>query len=131
METEKVRQELLEERARLEREVHGLEASLAISIEDSTEESTLDQHPADTATTYVTREIDLSLSDNARAIVLQIDRALEKLDEGTYGVCDNCGKQIAEGRLEVEPYATLCVDCRRLLDREERAARLTEGPIGE
>lgn len=41
----------------------------------------------------------------------QVDRALEKLDEGTYGSCDRCGRVIPEGRLEIHPWAVLCVDC--------------------
>jgi len=54
-ELDKVREELLAERARLEQELRGLEESLSVSIEDSEEESTVDQHPADIATAYVTR----------------------------------------------------------------------------
>ena len=127
MELDKVREELLAERSRLEQELRGLEQSLSVSLEDTTEESSGDQHPAVTATAYVDREIELSLTGNARSIALQIDRAIAKLDEGTYGACDNCGKAIGKGRLEVEPYAALCIDCRRLLEREEREARLTDG----
>jgi DnaK suppressor protein len=126
MEIDKVRQELLAERARLEREVQGFEDEFSVSFEEATDESSYDQHPADSATAYVDREIDLSLEGNARSIVNQIDRALQKLDQGTYGICDNCGRLIGEGRLEVEPYAALCIDCRRLLEREERGARLNE-----
>jgi DnaK suppressor protein len=127
VEIDKIRRELLAERARLEREVQGFEDEFSVSFEDATDESSYDLHPADSATAYVDREIDLSLEGNARSIVDQIDRALQKLDRGTYGICDNCGKIIGEGRLEVEPYAVLCIDCRRLLEREGRESRLNKG----
>jgi DnaK suppressor protein len=127
MELDKVRQELLAQRARLEREVQGFEEEFSVSLDETVEDTAYDQHPADSATAYVDREIDLSLEGNARSIVDQIDRALQKIDQGTYGICDNCGKIIGEGRLEVEPYAALCIDCRRLLEREDREARLAGG----
>jgi len=45
------------------------------------------------------------------AKLADVDRALAKLDEGTYGICDRCGTEIAEGRLEVRPWSVLCVSC--------------------
>jgi DnaK suppressor protein len=72
---------------------------------------------AETAAATLNREIDLTLQDNARAALAQIDRALHKLEEGTYGLCDKCGKSIGEGRLSVAPFATLCVECKRLEER--------------
>jgi RNA polymerase-binding protein DksA len=52
-----------------------------------------------------------ALDDEAKATVRQIDAALLSIREGTYGVCRNCGKPIAEKRLEAVPYATRCIDC--------------------
>lgn len=49
--------------------------------------------------------------DAARARVHQIDHALEQMDNGEYGVCEQCGQPIQEGRLEIRPLSTLCVDC--------------------
>jgi DnaK suppressor protein len=43
----------------------------------------------------------------------RIERALAKLDDGTYGTCDNCGKEIAAGRLKAAPESALCIDCAR------------------
>jgi DnaK suppressor protein len=117
MDQEKVRQRLDSERDRVSREIAEFRADLSVSLEDSTEENAYDQHMADSATPMLNREIDVSLEENARSVLAQIDRALEKLDEGTYGTCDRCGKPIGEERLEVMPYASLCVDCKRLLER--------------
>jgi DnaK suppressor protein len=117
MDLQKVRQKLDGERARVSREIEDFEEDLSVSLEESTEENMYDQHMADSATPMLNREIDVSLEENARNVLTQIDRALEKLDEGTYGTCDQCGRPIGEERLEVMPYATLCVDCKRRMER--------------
>jgi RNA polymerase-binding transcription factor len=108
---------LLDERARLEREIADLDANLSESLEDSSEESPYDQHMAETAAVTLDREIDLTLEENARTAIEQIDRALLKLENGTYGLCEDCGKQIGEERLEAVPFATLCIQCKRTWER--------------
>ncbi len=60
----------------------------------------------------VERERDLLLSAQARAAVDEIDRALAKMDDGTYGVCERCGNAIPKARLKALPYAALCVACK-------------------
>ncbi len=62
----------------------------------------------------VSRITEVAVADNLEVTAERIERALEKLDEGTYGTCDNCGKQIAAGRLKVSPASALCIDCARL-----------------
>lgn len=118
MESDALKKKLLRERERALREIEELDADLSKSLEDSSGGSPYDQHMAETAAATLNREIDLTLQDNARAALAQIDRALHKLEEGTYGLCDKCGQSIGEGRLSIAPFATLCVDCKRL---EERA----------
>jgi len=66
-----------------------------------------DNHPADVATELFQREQDMALEQNARDILAKIARALEKLDEGTYGLSDRSGEPIPAERLEALPYATL------------------------
>lgn len=99
------------------REISELDADLSKSVEDSSGESPNDQHMAESAAATLDREMDVTLLDNARAALVQIDRALQKLEEGTYGQCDKCGKSISDGRLEVAPYSALCVDCKREQER--------------
>ena len=112
-----LRKQLLVERERLEHEIAELDADLSESLEDSSEESPYDQHMAETAAVTLDREIDLTLQENARASLSQIDRALAKLENGSHGRCDKCGKPIGEERLQVAPFATLCIDCKRLEER--------------
>jgi RNA polymerase-binding protein DksA len=112
-----LRKRILDERERLEREIVDLDADLSESLEDSSEESPYDQHMAETAAVTLDREIDLTLEENARSSISQIDRALRKLEDGSYGRCDKCDKPISDDRLSAAPYATLCIDCKRLEER--------------
>jgi RNA polymerase-binding protein DksA len=112
-----LKQRLLEERERVSREIAELDADLSESLEEISGESPYDQHMAETAAVTLDREIDLTLQENARATLTQIDRAMEKLENGSYGRCDKCGKPIGQGRLDIAPFATLCVDCKRLQER--------------
>ena len=83
MDREALKRRLLEERERLQREIADLDAELSESLEDSAEESPYDQHMAEIADVTLDREIDLTLEENALATITQIDRALEKLENGT------------------------------------------------
>jgi DnaK suppressor protein len=76
-----------------------------------------DNHLGDMATVTFDRELDEGLEEGAQQTLTQIDRALAKLDDGTYGMCERCGKAISEERLRARPSATLCIDDQRLADR--------------
>lgn len=68
-------------------------------------------------TVTLERERALSLSENARELMNQIDRALVKIEEGTYGQCATCGKNIEAARLKALPHASLCISCKRAEER--------------
>ncbi len=70
-------------------------------------------HLADSATETFMRELDEGLEENADHLLGEIEAALGRIDEGTYGRCASCGKPIALERLEAVPYATLCIDDKR------------------
>lgn len=80
---------------------------------DEAQESRMDNHMADGASITYDREIDYSLEENAEQLLEEIDAALQRIDEGTYGKCRRCGKEIAVERLEAIPYAQHCIDCAR------------------
>jgi len=71
-----------------------------------------DEESGEGGTMAVERERDLTLSAQARAAVDEIDRALRKIDMGTYGICEKCGTPIPKARLKALPYAALCVGCK-------------------
>jgi len=83
--------------------------------EETTEEST--QDIADKAVSSYTREFLYSLTDGERSTLLQIDDALNRIDDVTYGMCINCGQAIAEKRLTAVPWTPYCVDCQELSEK--------------
>lgn len=76
-----------------------------------------DNHLGDMASITFDRELDEGLEEGAQQTLAQIDRALSRLDDGTYGICERCGNAIAEERLRARPWATLCIEDQRLADR--------------
>ena len=120
IQTDRFRQLLIEERERVRSAIENLHAENPGSIEDETGDlvsSSNDNHLADMATVTFDRELADTLEDNSGAVLAAIEGALRRIDEGTYGTCQRCGKPIAEERLEALPYAELCIDCKRLAER--------------
>jgi RNA polymerase-binding protein DksA len=117
VDAERFRRMLVDERERVSATVEHLHESNSRSFEDETEEETYDNHLADSATATLNREIDSTLEENSEHVLTGINDALERIDNGTFGTCARCGKQIAEERLEALPYATRCIDCQRLAER--------------
>jgi RNA polymerase-binding protein DksA len=117
VDTERFRKILLDERDRVALTVDNLHEANSGSLEDETEEETYDNHLADSATATLNREIDSTLEENSGHVLVGIDEALDRIENGTFGTCARCGKQIAEDRLEALPYATRCIDCQRLAER--------------
>ncbi|HEY3921258.1 MAG TPA: TraR/DksA C4-type zinc finger protein [Gaiellaceae bacterium] len=76
-----------------------------------------DNHLGDMASVTFDRELDEGLEEGAQQTLAQIDRALSRLDDGSYGTCERCGKEIPAERLHARPWATLCIDDQRLADR--------------
>ncbi len=74
-------------------------------------------HIADSATETYLRELDEGLEENADHLLDAIEAALQRIEDGTYGLCGACGGPIGEERLEAVPYATLCIDDKRALER--------------
>ena len=108
---------LLEERTRITHAIEYLHEENPGSLEDETGDAAPDNHLGDMATATFDRELDYTLEENAEEILAAIDAALARMEDGTYGICQNCGKPISPERLEAIPWATRCIDCQR---REER-----------
>jgi DnaK suppressor protein len=114
--------ELEQVRAELEAEAVGLRADIARAASDIAERLTdavqdAGDDQADAGTKAFEREHELALTQNARDLLDQGERALSRIDAGTYGVCESCGQPIGKARLLAFPRATLCVTCKQ---REER-----------
>lgn len=104
---------LLAERDNYTRHAAELKAEAdALALEHEPGDVQFDEEGGEGGTANVDRELDLVLSAQARAAIDEIDRAIAKIDAGTYGACERCGQPIPEARLEALPQAALCVSCK-------------------
>lgn len=124
------KERLLNEKARLEREMERSKRfNLDNSLSDSVQElSAYDNHPADLGSELFEREKDLALWNNSQEIRQRIEEALNHIELGIYGRCEDCGKEIPLERLEAIPQTTLCVECQL---HQEDNHQTRERPIEE
>jgi len=101
---ERAKQELLEESVKLGEQLEQLETVEYESIGYS-------NHMADDATDAFDQAVDVALKRKIETSLKEIKRALDKLDDGTYGICESCGGRIDRARLEALPQAKCCLDC--------------------
>lgn len=123
MDTDLARQRLADERARLDgvRSTFDDEGLTSESESESLGElSSYDQHQADVGTETFEREKDLSILEQVEAELADVEHALRRLDDGTYGTCEVCGKAIPDDRLEAMPAARLCLEHQAEAEREVR-----------
>lgn len=111
-----IRQRIIAEREGL------ISSNEALEEENQAEPSDfgVSNHSADDASDVTSRERNLALMSNNQDLLAQIDQALERLDNGTYGTCERCGKQINNERLEALPYATYCITCQAEIEQQNR-----------
>jgi DnaK suppressor protein len=100
---------LLELRRRLTRDVEMAEDALREDVVPPGEVSTVPSHPADAAVEGVDEEI--AIAQNEEQLLEDVESALERIEDGTYGLCQDCGREIARERLNALPYAPLCIQC--------------------
>lgn len=111
----KVRGELETEIAELRSEIDKAETDIAERMGDAVADAGDD--PADAGAKTFAREHEIALTHNSRELLSQNERALARICDGSYGVCESCGEPIGKARLQAFPRATLCVACKQ---REER-----------
>lgn len=105
--TTEIRTRLEELRA----ELVGQAEALPIAEDAEVNDGGVGQHYADDGTNTFLRERNLALRGNAADLLAQVEAALRRLDEGTYGICQNCGREINPERLEALPYTAYCIEC--------------------
>ena len=115
-ETEKIRVALVERRDELQAEYDQTLSEITELQRDRLADSAGDDQ-ADTGTKTLEREQEISLANGILERITQVERALERLDEGSYGWCEKCGNPIPVERLAAFPSATLCVTCKQLEER--------------
>ena len=114
----------MDARRRLEAERRDLlvsiartEAELATPVDDRGADTTASQHPADVASDLYAREVAILTDLTLREQVLDIEAALARIDNATYGICVDCGQHVDDARLEAHPQAARCVACQLRLER--------------
>jgi len=76
--------------------------------------------PADRATLESDRNFTLRIRDRERKLIGKIKEALQRIESGTYGICESCGEEISEARLKARPVTTLCIECKTKQEQEEK-----------
>jgi len=116
---EKFRQMLLEKRRGLLGDMSGIEAETIGNgrKEGASELSNMPTHPADLGTDNYEHEFSLGLLESERAMLAEIDEALGRIGEGTYGICLGTGKPIGKARLNARPWAKYCIEYARLIEK--------------
>ena len=114
-ELKEVRSELEHDIEQLRNELRHAQSDLVHLMRDSGDGAGDDQ--ADAGAKTYEREQEISLANNAREMLLQTEHALERLDDGSYGICESCGNPIGKLRLQAAPRATLCMPCKMKQER--------------
>lgn len=109
---------LEQERERLRAEIAEYEREGQETLSDVSGENNYRDHMADQGSATFARELEMTLEERARESLEQLERALARIEEGTYGFCVRCGEQIPPERLKAVPEADLCIVCK---EREESA----------
>ena len=96
----------------------GLVAEASKTIVDMSDDEETFPDPTDRASLETDRNFLLRIRDRERKLILKIDEALERIEDGTFGICESCGDDISDERLKARPVTTLCIDCKT--DSEEK-----------
>ena len=105
-----LRTRLVEERVELQTQLTTIEEdTFATTQSEMSGDVGLDDESADAGTATFEREKDLSIEHNVRDLLDKIERALKRIDDGTYGICERCGKPIEKARIKALPYVDLCI----------------------
>lgn len=108
----RLRRSLEDEQQRLVSEIEEMEREGAENVSDATGENNYRDHMADQGTATFSRELDMGLVGNSKHLLEQVEKALVRMDEGEYGTCERCGKDVSVSRLEAVPSAELCIACK-------------------
>jgi DnaK suppressor protein len=89
------------------------------TLEDMTDSNEVFADPADRATAESDRAFTLRIRDRERRLIRKIQAALQRIDDGTYGVCEDCGEDISIQRLKARPVTRLCINCKARQEEDE------------
>ncbi len=90
------------------------------TVSEMTDEKTNFPDPTDRASLESDRNFELRIRDRERKLIMKIREALERIDEGVFGICEHCEEEIGEARLKARPVTTLCIECKTEQERQEK-----------
>lgn len=114
-----LRRSLEARRIELAGEIEGMNAEIRSFGPEMGEPGGVGNHMAEDGSDVMEAERLSTINEDLRDILAQIDGALERMDGGTFGICQRCGKPINEERLEAFPYVQFCIECQTLIEREQ------------
>jgi len=115
------RQLLITERVKFADEIKSIAKDASKSPREASGDlSAYTVHMADMAADTYDRELSMNIVSNEQEILYQIDDALKRLDDGSFGVCQQCNQPIAMSRLKAVPYASLCITCQRAKEQKNK-----------
>jgi DnaK suppressor protein len=110
---------LEERRAEIESDMSYMAAEMrSIGVDQDEENGSLGNHIADDGSNVAEAERIVTVSEDLQQILAQVNAALERMSDGTYGTCQRCEKSIGEERLEAFPYVAYCIECQSIIERE-------------
>jgi len=114
-------EKILEEfRGLLQQQMDELLQDAGKTVSGMTEEKTNFPDPTDRASLESDRNFELRIRDRERKLINKIRQAIERIDDGTFGLCEHCEEEIGVERLRARPVTTLCIDCKTEQERQER-----------
>ncbi len=115
------RQLLITERVKLANEIKSITQDVSKSPREASGDlSAYTVHMADMAADTFDRELSMNIVSNEQEVLYQIDDALKRLDDGSFGICQQCNQPIAMSRLKAVPYASLCIGCQRAKEQKNK-----------
>ncbi len=114
--------ELLERfKTQLEEKRDAILNEVGRTLSEMTDQNSNVPDPNDRATIESDRSFELRIRERERKLLVKIEEALERVDDGTFGICEACGEDIGVKRLEARPVTTLCIDCKTLQETKEKS----------
>lgn len=107
-------------RGLLMKQLEDLVAKLGMTVDELSTNPEFFPDPTDRASAETDLSFDLRVRDRERKLILKIQQALKRIDDGTFGICEVCGEPIDTKRLEARPVTTLCIECKTEQERQEK-----------
>ncbi len=104
----------------LQEQLDELQREAGRTVSEMTDEKTNFPDPTDRASLESDRNFELRIRDRERKLILKIREALERIDQGEFGICESCEEEIGAARLRARPVTTLCIECKTEQERQEK-----------